>query len=160
MNRISVYLLLFLLATSCQWFDTEKISADTFYEEDLKAINWEDVDHYPGFKACESLSEKKAEKQCFEEQIQRHVYAAISSKDLKTHQDLDDTIWVGFTISNTGEISEVAISIDSLVEQQIPLLKSWLEESITDLPSMTPASKRGIPVVTQFKLPIVLTTKD
>lgn len=160
MKRFSVVLSVFLLATSCQWFNTEKISADTFYEEDLKTIDWEDVDHYPAFRDCESLSEKQAEKECFEQQIRTHVFTAISSKNLKTHQDLDDTIWVGFTISNTGEISDVNISIDSLVQQQIPLLKSWLDESITNLPSMAPASKRGIPVITQFKLPIVLKTTD
>ncbi len=156
MQRISGFLLLILLTNSCQWFDTEKISADTFYEEDLKAIDWENVDHYPGFKSCERFTEKQAEKQCFEQEIRAHIYAGISDKKLMTHADLDDTVWVGFTISNTGQVSNVEITIDSLIQDQIPLLASWLEESITNLPSMSPASKRGIPVITEFQLPIVL----
>ena len=53
-------LFLLVLASSCQFFETEKISTETFYEEEIKAIDWKDVDQYPVFTECSDFSEKKS----------------------------------------------------------------------------------------------------
>ncbi|MDC8002868.1 hypothetical protein POV27_02275 [Aureisphaera galaxeae] len=145
--------------SSCQWFDTEKISSETFYEEELKAIDWEDVDQYPTFKDCDHITEKEAQKQCFETTLATPIYRTISSKKLVTHHDLNDTVWVRFSITKEGAFSNVETEMDSALQVQIPLLESWIRQSMDSLPKMAPAYKRGIPVETRFGLPIVVKTE-
>lgn len=148
-----------MLATSCQYFETEKISSETFYEEEIKAIDWENIDQYPTFPQCETFIEKMERKKCFVETLQGHVSRSLSSKNMSSHQDLRDTVLLNFTISNTGEISQLNITVDSLLSQEIPMLRQWLKESIDSLPELSPAQKKGIPVETQFTFPVVVTTE-
>jgi hypothetical protein len=148
-----------LFLVSCQFFETEKISSETFYEEELKAINWEDVDQYPAFSVCDEFTEKKEQKQCFETTLGRIVHQTIESKNIITGQDINSTVLLAFNISNTGEISNLNIEMDTVVEKEIPLLRQWLIESIDSLPQVAPAYKRGIPVKTKFILPLVINSE-
>jgi hypothetical protein len=150
------FLLILLLASSCQYFNTEKISSDTFYEEKIKTIDWEQVDRYPAFSNCEQFTEKEEQKQCFETTLSRHIYEFIESKNLVSHSDLNGTVQLDFTISNKGEITSLDIVVDSLLRQKFPLLKDWLKESIDSLPILEPASKEGVPVETKFTLPVLI----
>ena len=151
---LAISLSLFLV--SCQFFETEKISSETFYEEELKAINWEDVDQYPAFSVCEEFTEKKDQKHCFETTLSRFVYQTIGSKNIVTGKDINSTVLLTFNISNSGEISNLNIEMDTVIEKEIPLLRQWLAECIDSLPQVAPAYKRGIPVNTNFTLPLVI----
>lgn len=148
-----------LLLASCQYFDTEKISSETFYEEELKTINWEDVDQYPSFKACENLTEKLEQKSCFERTLSEHMYVSIGANKMISNSDIDETILVHFSISEEGKISNLKMSMDSIVKQNFPQMQDWIQESIDSIPHTEPAYKRGIPVVTKFVLPIVIKTE-
>jgi hypothetical protein len=75
------------------------------------------------------------------------------------NRDLNDTVFVVFGISKEGLVSTKEVRIDSLLLQNIPLLKQWLEYSIDSLPESAPAYKRGIPVETEFMLPVILKTE-
>ncbi|GAB5398828.1 MAG: hypothetical protein Aureis2KO_04130 [Aureisphaera sp.] len=157
--RQAFFWMVLLGLSSCQWFETEKISSETFYEEDLKAIDWKDVDEYPAFKACDHLIDKEAQKKCFETALVTPIYKTISSKKLVTHRDLNDTVWVRFSITKDGAFSNVETEIDSALKAQIPLLESWIHQGIDSLPKLEPAIKKGIPVETRFGLPIVIKTE-
>ncbi|MEM7187687.1 MAG: hypothetical protein AAF466_13620 [Bacteroidota bacterium] len=50
--------------------------------------------------------------------------------------------------------------MDSLLDQQLPSLRPWLTESIETLPKLSPASKQGVPVTTQFTFPLVIETEE
>lgn len=153
------YLALLLLASSCQFFETEKISSETFYEEDMKAIDWADVDQYPAFPQCETFTEKQEKKNCFERTLQEHVAKSLGSKKMSTHEELSDTVLLEFSISRKGEISILNVTMDSLLMKQLPSLKQWLTESIESLPQLAPANKQGVPVETQFTFPVVIVTE-
>ena len=145
-----------MLATSCQFFETDKISSETFYEEEIKAIDWDQVDRYPAFSNCEQFSEKEEQKHCFETTLSRYVHEFIASQNLVTQSDLNSAIQMNFTISNQGEISNLSIVMDSTIQKKIPRLKEWLTHSIDSLPKLLPAYKRGIPVETKFQLPVLI----
>ena len=152
-------LLLALVLTSCQFFETEKISSDQFYKEEIKAIDWDDVDHYPTFKACEQFTEKTDQKKCFETTLSTFVHQFIANKNISSNQDLNHTAVLDFNISKTGEILGLTVTVDSILLQKVPLLKEWLSQSIDSLPRLEPATKRGVPVATQFTLPVVIKTE-
>lgn len=160
MMRYRLFLIVFFfLATSCQFFETKKISTETFYEEEIKSINWKDVDQYPAFKDCEKFTEKNIQKTCFESTLTSHLYNSISSKNIIARHRLQDTITLKFSISKTGELRVTKIEIDSLLEVDFPMLKQYILQSIDSLPTVAPAYKRGIPVNTTFVLPIVFQTQ-
>ncbi len=154
------YLALLMLLSSCQFFETEKISSEEFYEEDMKAIDWENVDQYPAFAKCESLTEKWEKKHCFEETLQEYVAKSLRSKKMSTHTEIHDTVLLEFSINKTGEISILNITMDSTLVRQLPSLEQWLAESIDSLPNLEPANKQGVPVETQFTFPVVITTSS
>lgn len=159
MKHKYIAILLSLFLVSCQFFETEKISSETFYKEELKAINWEDVDQYPAFSVCEEFTEKQDQKHCFETTLSRYVYQTIGSKNIITGQDINSTVLLAFNISNTGEISNLNIKMDTVIGKEIPLLRQWLVQCIDSLPQVAPAYKRGIPVNTKFILPVVIKTE-
>ena len=56
------YVLVLCIMASCQYFETDKISSDTFYDQEIKTISWNQVDQYPTFVSCQKDSEKKERK--------------------------------------------------------------------------------------------------
>jgi len=150
------FLIFLLLATSCQFFDTEKISSDTLYQEKMKTIEWDQVDNYPAFPSCKEYAEKEEQKNCFETTLNNYVSSFIARKNLITASDINSVVQLEFTISRNGEIVDLQIAMDSILQQEIPSLKDWLTNSIDSLPALEPANKEAIPVATKFTLPVVI----
>ena len=51
------------------------------------------------------------------------------------------------------------MNMDSVVSQQLPFLSASLEKAMRSVKSPSPAYKRGIPVTTEFTLPVVIHTQ-
>ncbi|MCG8571122.1 MAG: hypothetical protein MJB14_13395, partial [Spirochaetes bacterium] len=88
-----------------------------------------------------------------------HLYQSIGARAIRSYTRLNDTLLLAFTISREGVLQVESIEQDSLVRVELPHMEQWIMESIDSLPDVTPAYKRGIPVHTQFTLPIVLRTE-
>ncbi len=155
-----VFIVLCILFQSCQLFETEKISSETFLEDEVKSINWKDVDQYPVFINCEGLSEKNKQKSCFETTLSSHIYQSINSENTIVTSDLNETLLLDFIVDEKGKLSITSMVIDSLLKAQVPLLKAQILNGIDSLQPIAPAYKRGIPVKTTFKLPLVIKTSD
>jgi len=158
MKKALLLLLLFIGVSSCQFFETEKISSKTFLEEEIKSINWNDVDQYPIFQNCENKIEKTSQKSCFETTLINHLYQSIQSKKTIVSTDLNETIVIDFTVNEKGILSVSNIKMDSILQNQLPLLENKIIQGLDSLQPIAPAYKRGIPVRTTFKLPIVIKT--
>lgn len=159
MKSVLFLFCIFLLCSSCQWFETEKVTSDTFLEEELKTINWNDIDSYPLFESCDETAAKNEQISCFEETLTKHIYKNISNTSLKSNRTFSETITVHLIINNKGLISIDSITGNTMVFEEFPTLKSSLNNSINTLPKTAPALKRGIPVTTKFLLPVVITTE-
>ena len=155
MKQIAVFLLFFIVV-SCQYFDVKKTTSDAIYQEELKTFNWNEVDNYPSFLACESLQVKQDIKHCFETTLANHISESLQNETIIVNQDVNDTIMLSFLISEKGELQINSIEIDSLTTHEIPNLEVSITESLNTLPKIFPAVKRGQQVKTQFKLPIIL----
>lgn len=158
MKHWFIFLPLLLLATSCQFFETEKVSSEEIYNQEMETIDWKDVDNYPAFSNCENFLEKPEQKECFINTITTQLYKSISHEDMVAVRDVYDTVKVNFEVSSRGELSIREIKMDSLLEKEFPNLEKWLLESIDSLQLVAPAYKRGIPVKTQFTLPVIIKT--
>lgn len=153
------YVFLLLSLASCQYFETDKISSDTFYEEELKTISWQDVDQFPTFTSCEKISEKETSKICFESTLLSRIQAGFTSKHFVSTRAISDTLWVGIEVSDKGKIALKNIEMDSITRLTFPKLSTWIQQSIDSIPAMAPAHKRGIPVRVSLQLPVVLKTE-
>ncbi len=153
-----LFTLLLLLATSCQFFETEKVSSEEIYKEEMQTIDWKDVDRYPSFSNCENKLEKPEQKECFINTITSNLYKSISSEKMVSVREVYDTVKVNFEVSKTGELSILEIKMDTVLQKEFPNLEKWLLQSIDSLQPVAPAYKRGIPVKTQFTLPVIIQT--
>lgn len=147
-----------LMATSCQLFETEKVSSEAIFEEEIETIDWKEVDRYPSFPACELILEKPQQKDCFINTISNHLYKAVSHKEMIAVREVYDTVKVKFEVASTGQLSILEIEIDSVLQGEFPELKMIIFKTVDSLQPVAPAYKRGIPVKTQFILPVIVQT--
>ncbi len=160
MNIPKVFFLGFLLVLySCQYFNTERISSETFYEEEIESINWSDVDTYPMFRECETFTEKEEQKSCFQNVVNTAIKTKLSEENLITSQDVNDTVTIIIQIDKTGDLVIQEVMADSLTLKYIPNLSQLFKESIDQVSNPAPAYKRGIPVNTTIRLPFILNSE-
>ena len=160
MRNLLVLIALSFIIQSCQFFETEKISSETFLETERESINWKDVDQYPVFEVCENFTEKEQQKQCFESTLSAHIYSSINVENTIVTSDLNETLLLNFIVDEKGKLSVSSMQIDSLLQAQIPLLETNIIQGLDFLQPIAPAYKRGIPVKTTFKLPLVIKTNN
>lgn len=158
MKRISVLLLFFILF-SCEYFNVKKTSSEAILKEELQTFNWNEVDAYPSFSACDSALTKLAGKLCFERVLRTHIMTSLLKESIIVTQDINDTVSLKFMVSETGDLALMDVKVDSLTSAEIPNILDLLKKSLDSLPKIFPATKRGQQVKTEFKLPIIINVK-
>lgn len=145
-----------LACFSCEYFKVKKTTTEAILKEELKTFNWEEVDAYPSFKACDSSFVKQEQKQCFETVLREHITTNLQKEFIVVTQDISDTLSLDFKVSEKGDLTLRGIQLDSITEKEIPNIKALLRKSLDSLPRIFPAVKRGQHVKTEFKLPIII----
>jgi len=145
-----------LIFTSCEYFNVKKTSSEQILKDELKSFNWNDVDAYPTFTSCDSVSSKKERKSCFVSTLAKHIFQNLSDEKMIVTHDLNDTVVIDFKLTEKGALSILDIQIDESTLEILPGLNEQLQKSIDSLPKIFPAIKRGQQVTTQFKLPIII----
>lgn len=149
-------LILSFLLISCDNFLTPKKTSEEFLEEELKTINWNEVDTYPLFPNCDESDAKEQQKNCFESTLHKHINTYIQNEELISNKAVFDTLLINIEISGKSEVTISGIEGDSLTFEIFPELREHLYESIKTLPKTEPALKRGMPIKTAFILPLIL----
>ena len=125
-------------------------------KKELKAINWKEVDEYPSLQDCEKIDNKSQKQQCFFEVLTQLIQEKLSIDTLSLLYPKLDTIEVKVTIFPNSTIQfEPQFPKDSLGYDRIKI-DSILKVRLVDFPKVNPAIKRGIPVKTQFILPVII----
>lgn len=124
----------------------------------MEAIDWKEVDRYPSFSNCDNILEKPEQKDCFINTISSQLYRSVNHEGMIATRKVYDTVKVNFEVSSSGQLSILEIKIDTLLKKEFPNLEMWLLQSIDSLQPVAPAYKRGIPVKTQFTLPVIIKT--
>ena len=153
-------LLLLTLATSCQYFETTKIDSETFYEQEIETISWDDVDQYPHFNSCDESESKEGQRNCFTTELSKLLLQQLSKSEISSIDPLNHRLELEIFVSEQGEITIRNNAIDSLLQSRLPGLNSELNKALENAPKVSPALKRGIPVKTSFTLPVLLKSKE
>ena len=105
---------------------------------------------------CEKLTDKSQREQCFFEFLTNTIQQKIGIDSLTTLYPLIDTIEVKVTIFPNASLQfEPQFPKDTVAYDTIKI-DSILKARLVDFPKINPAIKRGIPVKTQFVLPVIL----
>ena len=150
------FLLIALSLASCEGMHKRKISSEEILSQETRELNWHEVDNYPAFEECRRYIDEENSKRCFGEKVAAYFYAHLDHRKPVVTTALHDTIFLHLKISETGHPKIDSMEIDSIVSRQLPEIASWLEQSVDSLTKIYPATKRGIPVVTTFRMPIVI----
>ena len=125
-------------------------------QKELKAINWNEVDEYPSVVDCDMIDNKKQRQECFFDVLSRLIQEKLSSDTLSLLIPKLDTIEVKVTIFPNATMQfEPQFLADSVVYDRTKI-DSILKVRLVDFPKINPAIKHGIPVKTQFILPLIL----
>lgn len=155
MNRIA-FLFLFILFTSCDYFEKKKVYSKDLLEEELKTFNWNEVDTYPTFSSCDSITIKEDSKACFQNTLIGSVNEFLETQNIVVSKVVNDTIRLKIIIDNKGVLQVESIKRHLETAIQIPKIDSLLRESLKNVPKIYPAIKRGQQVTTAFELPVIV----
>ena len=149
--RYFLFICLLFSFTSCNYFSFEK---NKNIEKINMDVDFTSVDVSPSFKVCDVFIDKVKKNTCFRNTIREEIAKSLSKYSIKVKQPLDETITVTMIIKSNKEVKLMNIDASETLIKEIPVLHEMIEKSIADLPNVYPAIKRGIPVTTQYKLPI------
>lgn len=152
----SFLFILFILITSCQFFDNKIPDEEELLQEELKKINWNEVDHYPIVFSCDSILDKLQQKECFFQFLTETIQAKIGIDTIQILYPQLDTLSVKVTINTDASVYfEIQKPTDS-VSYNIQTIDSILQSRLTNFPLVKPAIKQGVKVKSQFVLPIII----
>jgi len=147
---------LFLILVLSTLYSCDKITG--FQKQEIPVldtiVDFSSVDTSPSFSDCDSIIEKEPKTRCFRNTIHKSIAKQLQEYTFELDTVIDEEINVFIKIDAKGMPILVQMETSNAVTVQLPQLDSLLRTAIENLPKMYPAIKRGIPVETQYQLPI------
>ena len=157
MKKIVFYILL-ISVVSCQYFEKQVPSEQELLNKQMKEINWNEVDEYPSVAECEAIINETLRKQCFFEFLASTIQQKLSVDTLSVLYPELDTIKVRVTVNSDATMQfQLQFPKDTVAYNTIKI-DSIIRVKLVNFPKVNPAIKRGIPVKTQFVLPVIIKT--
>ena len=141
---------------SCDLFVSKEKKTQKLVNQEILAIDWNDVDNYPLFENCDESTSKTSQRECFESELLTHFSATLIEFEFVIDPEVNKTVFVEFLIDHEGKISVIHIEKDKAIDKEMPEFDGIISQSLRNLPPLAPALKRGIPVNAKFRIPIVL----
>ena len=148
--RLLFSFLWMLICTSCTSGFFSKSNTDQALDT---IIDFTKVDVSPSFNVCKRLLDK-AKTDCFRINIQKFFIKRLQELNLIADNRIDETVYVVLTVNEKGRVSLKELVLSDAMLSHFPTIDLSIKEMVMDLPKLSPALKRGIPVNTEYKLPI------
>ena len=160
--RKTLIIIFCFLSISCE-FDFQidkKITVDEFINEELKSLNWNDVDQYPVFENCLEINNAKNKNNCFVETITNSFRENLKTNNLVLNRTLIDTVRMVLKVDKIGKISIENMTISDQNNKYKEVITKSFENTVSSLPKLYPAIKRGQEVDVIFNIPIIISTEN
>ena len=144
------------LVVSCQYFDAKAPDEKLLLQEELKKINWSEVDQYPSIFQCDTIQDVVIQKQCFFDNLIQIIQERIGVDTIQMMYPKADTIDVKVTINADSTLKFEAQQPKDSITYDFVKIDSILKNRLSDFPKVEPAIKRGIKVKTQFVVPVII----
>ena len=157
MKKIIQLLFLLLAIQSCQYFEKQVPDEKELLEQELKKINWDEVDEFPSVLQCDTIKDAEIKWQCFFDFLAQTIQERIGIDTLRIEYPEIDTINVKITVNPDSSLQfETQYPNDSIALADKTKIDSILTSRLSDFPKVEPAIKRGVKVKTQFVLPVII----
>ena len=157
MRKIIQVVFLLLAIQSCQYFEKQVPDEKELLEQELKKINWDEVDEFPSVLQCDTIKDAEIKRQCFFDYIAQTIQERIGIDTLRVEYPEIDTINVKITVNPDSSLQfETQYPNDSIALADKTKIDSILTSRLSDFPKVEPAIKRGVKVKTQFVLPVII----
>jgi hypothetical protein len=144
------------LLTSCKYFDAPIPDEEELLQKRLNEINWKEVSAYPSLPECDAITDKEMRKECFFSSMTQLIQTKLNTDTLAILYPEIDTIHVRVTIFPDATLQfEPQLPKDSTTYNKVKI-DSLLRSRLSDFPKVEPAQKEGVPVKTQFILPVII----
>ena len=153
---LSLQLLLF---HSCRFFEKPELSKEILLQKELKAINWNEVDEFPSVAECDKIEDKVQRQQCFFDFLTFAIQEKFNADTLTIPYFKVDTIEVKVTVFPDSSLQFEPLVPKNNMDYEDRKIDSMLRLKLVDFPKINPALKHGIPVKTQFILPVIIKTE-
>ena len=148
--RVLPVFIVLLTCTSCDFFKLEKVQL-----EDVETnIDFSSVDAPPTFENCVDLIDKSAKTACFRKTMHAYIASSLQKNIVQVAVPIEAQITVAVMITISGKVSVQHIDASDHLKKAMPSLDSLMRASVAQVPRVFPALKRGIPVATQYQIPI------
>ena len=160
--RKTLIIIFCFLSISCEFnFQIDKkITVDEFINEELKSLNWNDVDQYPVFENCLEINNVKNKNNCFVETITSSFRENLKTNNLVLNRTLIDTVRMVLKVDKIGKISIENMTISNQNNKYKEVITKSFENTVSSLPKLYPAIKRGQEVDVIFNIPIIISTEN
>jgi|TARA_B100002052_G_scaffold45561_1_gene38367 hypothetical protein len=160
--RKTLIIIFCFLSISCEFnFQIDKkITVDEFINEELKSLNWNDVDQYPVFENCLEINNVKNKNNCFVETITSSFRENLKTNNLVLNRTLIDTVRMVLKVDKIGKISIENMTISDQNNKYKEVITKSFENTVSSLPKLYPAIKRGQEVDVIFNIPIIISTEN
>lgn len=157
MKKLIQLFFLLLIFNSCQYFEKQVPDEKALLEQELKKINWNEVDEFPSVLQCDTIKDAEIKRQCFFDYMAQTIQERIGIDTLRIEYPEIDTINVKITINPDSSLQfETQYQNDSIPLADKTKIDSILTSRLSDFPKVEPAIKRGVKVKTQFVLPVII----
>lgn len=155
MRKFLLLPLLLSALASCDYI-AKVPDKEVLLKKELENIDWQQVDEYPSVAECEKLENKELRKSCFFEFLSTALQQKLTEDTVAVGSVSADTLQVRVTVFPDSTIQfEPEFPADSLT-YDMRKVDSILKARTSDMPKINPALKRGMPVRSQFVLPVIL----
>lgn len=121
------------------------------------SVDFTTVSQSPSFENCDELldTERTA---CFRSTISKHFTDGLAKVHMSTDDEIEETILLILHINSKGKVTIKKIGATTQIQDKLPYLAANLYKIVAQLPELRPANKIGIPVATEYELPIIIKT--
>ena len=138
---------------------SKKISVDEFIEDEMKSFNWSEVDQFPVFESCLVINNIYEKNKGFVNTISDSLTSNFMNNNLILNKTLVDTVYIKFRVDKSGVINLDEMKIGENILSYKEIINQSFTSTISKLPKLYPAIKRGQEVDVIFNLPILLSTE-
>ena len=152
------FLIIGVLALTCTSCDLIKQPPvfKSWVAEEIEKVDWSQVDELPMVEPCLIFRSRAMKKECFFSILSDSIYRKLLTKsDFEMYTKID-TVHLIVSITTDSKLlfsTKYAAGISEFEKQKVD---SIITTRLVNFPKIIPAKKRGMPVSSQFQIPIVL----
>ena len=81
-KKVAIFIL-FVSLVSCQYFEKQVPDEKELLEQELKKINWDEVDEFPSVLQCDTIKDAEIKRQCFFDYMTQTIQERIGIDTLR-----------------------------------------------------------------------------